>query len=323
MFKISEFVTNEKIKSPTIEAFGKTLCAEGEKNEKIVAIAADLAGSVKLNLFGAQFPDRYFNVGIAEQNMYGIAAGMAKCGLIPFAGTFSVFASLRALDQIHTDICYMNQNVKIIGTHGGTSFGQGGSTHHAIEDLAVIRSLANMTLICPADSNETLLATIAAVNNFGPYYIRLNRGTSPVVYNTDKYGFTVGKAVKLTEGEDATIIACGSAVYQALQAAIKLYDEKNISVRVLDMHTIKPIDKEAIIDAVKDTKHIITAEDHTIIGGLGGAVAEVIAENGQGCMFKRLGINDRFSPMGLPDDLLKIHGIDSDSITKAIEEILK
>ena len=156
----------------------------------------------------------------------------------------------------------------------------------------------------------------------GPYYIRLNRGTSPVVYKDANYGFVVGKAVKLTDGEDATIIACGSAVYQALQAAIKLNEEKGISVRVLDMHTIKPIDKEAIIAAIKDTGHIITAEDHTIIGGLGGAVAEVIAESGLACKFKRLGIQDRFSPMGLPDDLLKIHGIDSASIADAVKALL-
>ncbi|MBR1747978.1 MAG: transketolase family protein [Clostridia bacterium] len=321
MTHFADFVQREQIKAPTIEGFGKELCVLGETNDKIVGLAADLAGSTKVNLFGAKFPDRYFNVGIAEQNMFGIAAGLAKCGYIPFATTFSVFASLRALDQIHTDICYQNLNVKIVGTHGGTSFGTGGSTHHAIEDFAVIRSLANMTLICPADMQETALATRAAVNHYGPYYIRLNRGTNPVIYNTDDYGFAVGKAVKLAEGKDATIIACGSCVYQALKAS-EILEKEGISVCVLNMHTIKPIDKDAILSAIKDTGVIVTAEDHTVIGGLGSAVADVIAENGAGVKFKKLGIQDVFSPMGAPDDLLAIHGINDKGIAEAVKKLL-
>ena len=322
MTTFSSFVEKELKKAPTIEGFGKELCVLGETNDKIVGLAADLAGSTKVNLFGAKFPDRYYNVGIAEQNMFGIAAGLAKCGYIPFATTFSVFASLRALDQIHTDICYQNLNVKIVGTHGGTSFGTGGSTHHAIEDFAVIRSLANMTLICPADMMETALATRAAVYNYGPYYIRLNRGTNPVVYNTEDYGFEVGKAVKMTEGKDATVIACGSCVYQALLAAQSL-EKEGINVRVLNMHTIKPIDKEAILSAIKDTGAIVTAEDHTVIGGLGSAVADVIAENGVGVKFKKLGINDIFSPMGAPDDLLKLHGVDAEGIANSVKALVQ
>lgn len=322
MDRISSFVERELKKAPTIEGFGNELCILGETNDKIVGLAADLAGSTKVNLFGKKFPDRYYNVGIAEQNMFGIAAGLAKCGYIPFATTFSVFASLRALDQIHTDVCYQNLNVKIVGTHGGTSFGTGGSTHHAIEDFAVIRSLANMTLICPADMTETALATRAAVNNYGPYYIRLNRGTNPVVYNTEDYGFEVGKAVRLVEGKDATIIACGSCVYQAIKAA-EILNDAGIQVRVLNMHTIKPIDKEAILSAIDETGCIVTAEDHTVIGGLGSAVADVIAESGKGVKFQKLGIQDRFSPMGAPDDLLKIHGIDMQSIADCVEKLVR
>ena len=200
----------ESTSMATAEIYGKTLVKLGEQNPKIVALTADLKGSTKIGDFAAKFPERTINVGIAEQNMYGMAAGLAKCGFIPFASSFSVFASLRALDQIHTDICYQNVNVKIIGTHGGTSFGQAGSTHHAIEDFAVIRSLVNMTLICPADGIETGKAVEAAANTEGPFYIRINRGFDTNVYADDNYDFEVGKAVLLNEGNDITIIACGS-----------------------------------------------------------------------------------------------------------------
>lgn len=313
----------ESTKLSTSEIYGKTLCELGEKNPKIVALTADLKGSTKIGDFGDKFPDRLFNVGIAEQNMYGIAAGLAKCGYIPFASSFSVFASLRALDQVHTDICYQNVNVKIIGTHSGTSFGQAGSTHHAIEDLAVIRSLANMTLICPADGIETGLAVRAAAETPGPFYIRINRGFDQVVYNTDNYGFKVGKAVMMADGTDLTIIACGSCVYQAVQAAKILDYDHKIKARVLNMHTLKPIDKEAIITAVKDTRRIITVEDHTVIGGLGGAVAEVLAENGKGCAFRRLGLQDAFSAIGLHEDLMAMYEIDANGIVKNALEIMK
>ena len=254
----------ESSKLSTSEIYGKTLCELGEKNPNIVALTADLKGSTKIGDFGDKFPERIFNVGIAEQNMYGVAAGLAKCGFIPFASSFSVFASLRALDQIHTDLCYQNLDVKIIGTHGGTSFGQAGSTHHAIEDFAVIRGLVNMTLICPADGIETGLAVRAAAATPGPFYIRINRGFDQVVYNTDDYGFEVGKAVVMNEGTDITVIACGACVYQAIQAAKILDYDHKIKVRVLNMHTLKPIDKEAILKAVNDTRRIITVEDHTV-----------------------------------------------------------
>lgn len=317
------FTAVESTKLSTSEIYGKTLCELGEKNPNIVALTADLKGSTKIGDFGDKFPDRLFNVGIAEQNMYGVAAGLAKCGFIPFASSFSVFASLRALDQIHTDICYQNVSVKIIGTHGGTSFGQAGSTHHAIEDFAAIRGLVNMTLICPADGIETGLAVRAAAETPGPFYIRINRGFDQVVYNTDDYGFEVGKAVQMTEGTDITVIACGACVYQAVQAAKMLEFDHKLKVRVLNMHTIKPIDREAILAAVQETRRIITVEDHTVIGGLGSAVAEVVVESGKACAFRKLGLQDKFSAIGLHEDLMAMYEIDANGIVKNVLEVMK
>jgi transketolase len=307
----------------TSEIFGKTLCELGDKNPKVVALTADLAGSTKIGEFKSKYPERFFNVGIAEQNLYGVAAGLAKGGYIPFASSFSVFASLRALDQVHTDICYQNVNVKIIGTHGGTSFGQAGSTHHAIEDFAVIRSLVNMTLICPADGIETAHAVRAAANTPGPFYIRINRGFDQTVYGKDDYGFEVGKSVLMHDGTDITIIACGSCVYQAIQAASILENDYKISARVLNMHTIKPIDREAIISAVKETRRIVTVEDHNVIGGLGSAVAEVVVESGKACAFRKLGLQDHFSAIGLHEDLMAMYEIDASGIVKNVLEVMK
>ena len=251
-----------------------------------------------------------------------MAAGMAKAGLVPFLSTFSVFASLRSADQLHTDICYKNVNAKIIATHAGTSFGQAGSTHHAICDLAVCRSIPNLTVICPADGIETYNAVHAAYDNFGPYYIRINRGFDRVLYEDSDYGFEVGKAVTVHEGSDLTIIACGSCVFQAVQAAKFLESADGLKIRVLNMHTIKPIDKEAIIKAVMDTRRIITVEDHNVIGGLGSAVAEVIVEAGKGCAFKQLGIPDKFAPIGLHEDIMSMLGIDQNGIVESVREVM-
>ncbi|MEG1557783.1 MAG: transketolase family protein, partial [Oscillospiraceae bacterium] len=209
----------ESTKLATAEIYGKTLVELGEKDPRVVALTADLAKSTKIGDFQKKFPERFFNVGIAEQNLFGVAAGMAKSGLIPFASTFSVFASMRATDQLHTDICYQKANVKIIGTHGGTSFGQAGSTHHAIEDIAMVRSLANLKVIVPADGYETANAIRAAYEIDGPVYIRINRGFDQVVYNTENYGFEFGKGVLMNDGDDITVIANGSCVFQAIQAA--------------------------------------------------------------------------------------------------------
>lgn len=307
----------------TAEYYGKALCEIGEEHPEVVALTADLGKSTKIGMFGDAFPDRFFNVGIAEQNMFGMAAGMAKAGLTPFLSTFSTFASLRSADQLHSDICYQNVNAKVIATHSGTSFGQAGSTHHAICDLAVTRSLPNLTVICPADGMETVNAVRAAYETPGPFYIRINRGFDRVVYPNTDYGFELGKAVELHEGTDLTIIACGSCVFQAIQAADFLDSSDGLKIRVLNMHTIKPIDREAIEKAVMDTRRIITVEDHTVIGGLGSAVAEVVVEFGKGCAFKKLGLQDEFAPIGLHEDIMSILGIDSNGIIEAVREVMK
>ena len=306
----------------TAEIYGKALVELGREHPEVVALTADLAKSTKIGEFQKEFPDRFFNVGIAEQNMFGVAAGMAKAGLVPFLSTFSQFASLRSADQLSTDLCYQNINAKVIATHSGTSFGQAGSTHHAISDLAVTRSFPNLTVICPADGVETYNAVMAAYETPGPFYIRINRGFDRVLYKDSDYGFEIGKAVTVNEGTDLTIIACGSCVFQAVQAADFLEKADGLKIRVLDMHTIKPIDREAIVKAVMDTRRIITVEDHNVIGGLGSAVAEVIVEAGKGCAFKQLGIQDKFAPIGLHEDIMSTLGIDQNGIIAAVREVM-
>jgi transketolase len=224
---------------------------------------------------------------------------------------------------VHSDVCYQNLNVKIIATHSGTSFGQGGSTHHAIEDMAVVRAFVNMKVICPADGIETANAVKAAYATPGPVYIRINRGFDNVFYEKNDYGFEIGKAVTVNDGTDITIIACGSCVFQAKEAAKILDHDFGIKARVLNMHTIKPIDKDAIMTAVKETRRIVTVEDHSVIGGLGSAVAEVIADGGKACAFTRLGLQDKFSAIGLHEDLMAMNGIDANGIVKAVGDIMK
>lgn len=304
------------------EIYGLTLSELGEEYPEIVGLSADLAKSTKIGTFGEKFPERFFNFGIAEQNMFGVAAGFAKAGLIPFVSTFSVFASMRAAEFLRTDCCYQNLNVKVIATHGGTSFGSAGSTHHATEDLSIVRAFANLTVIVPADAIETAHAVRACMQIQGPVYIRIGRGFEPRVYESFDYEYQVGKAVEMHPGTDITVIACGATVYHAVQAARILKQDDGLSVRVLNMHTIKPIDEEAIMRAVTETRRIITVEDHNIIGGLGGAVAEVIAGGGKGCAFQRVGIPDTFCPHGYPEDLMNLYKIDTDGIIEKVREIM-
>lgn len=317
------YTAAESTQFATAEIYGKALCELGEKHPEVVALTADLGKSTKIGLFGEKFPDRFFNVGIAEQNMFGMAAGMAKAGLVPFLSTFSVFASLRSADQLHTDICYQNVNAKIIATHAGTSFGQAGSTHHAICDLAVCRSIPNLTVICPADGIETYNAVHAAYDNFGPYYIRINRGFDRVLYEDSDYGFEVGKAVTVHEGSDLTIIACGSCVFQAVQAAKFLESADGLKIRVLNMHTIKPIDKDAVVHAAKLSGNIITVEDHNILGGLGSIVADTLLEAGVFAKLKKIGVPDKFIEFGYPEEIYPALGMDSNGIYKTALEVLK
>jgi transketolase len=304
------------------EIYGITLCDLGVQRPEIVGLSADLARSTKIGIFGKKFPDRFFNFGIAEQNMFGVGAGMAKVGLIPFISTFSSFASMRACEFLRTDICYQNLNCKIIATHGGTSFGPAGATHHSIEDLSIVRAIPNLTVIVPADGIETARAVRASMDIRGPVYIRIGRGFEPRVYESEDYEFQIGKAIEMRPGTDITVIACGVAVLHAVQASKLLQEDDGLSVRVLNLHTIKPIDKNAILRAVMETRRIVTFEDHNVVGGLGTAVADVIAESGKGCAFQKVGIPDEFTIIGYPEDLQHYYKIDTDGIMEKVREVM-
>ena len=316
------FTMLDTAKMSTAEIYGQALCELGAEHPEIVGLSADLAKSTKIGAFSDKFPDRFFNVGIAEQNMFGMAAGLAKTGLVPYVSTFAIFTAMRGLDQVHTDICYQNLDVKMIATHAGLSFGQAGTTHHCTEDIAIMRSMANLTVIVPADGIETAHAVRAAYDRKGPVYIRINRGFDQVVYDEPDYGFELGKAVTMRDGTDLTVIACGSTVWRAVEAAAMLERSDGLKVRVLNMHTIKPIDAEAIERAVRETRRIITVEDHNVVGGLGSAVAEVAAGTGKSFSFRRLGVPDCFSIIGLHEDLLAHYGIDENGIAAAVREMM-
>jgi len=304
------------------EIYGRTLAELGKENNKIVGVTADLAKTTAIVHFEKAFPDRFFNVGIAEQNMFGIAAGLAKAGLIPFASTMAVFTCLRGGEQVRTDIAYQNLPVKIIATHAGISFGHAGTTHHCTEDFAVMRSIANMTVICPADGIETSKAVQACIEIPGPVYIRIGRGFEPPCYENDNFTYEIGKAITMKEGTDLTIICCGIAVLQSLQAANTLAEQDNLSVRVINMHTLKPIDRDAIMKAVTETRRILTVEEHNVFGGLGDAVASVIAESGKGCVFKKHGIYDEFAKIGYAEDLYAYYGLDANGIVDQVRNMV-
>ncbi|HNQ86168.1 MAG TPA: transketolase family protein [Deltaproteobacteria bacterium] len=304
------------------EIYGEVLSQLGEKHPDLIALTADLATSTKIGRFGKKFPERFINVGIAENSLFGMAAGLAMAGLKPVVSTFAVFTSLRCAEQVRTDICYQNLNVKIIATHAGISFGQAGSTHHCTEDLAVMRSFANMTVIAPADGFETGNALVAAMDWPGPVYMRIGRGFEPPVHKDQNYPFEIGRAITMRDGKDVTLIGCGVGVLQAMRAA-EVLDGQGLSARVLDMHTVKPIDREAVISAVKDTRRIVTIEDHNIYGGLGTAVAEVIVASGKACAFRKLGVPDCFSIVGYPEDLYHHYGFDADGIVATVSELMR
>lgn len=304
------------------EIYGEVLCKLGEENPKIVGLSADMAKSTKIGKFGDKFPDRFFNAGIAEQNMFGMAAGLAKAGLIPFVSTMAAFTAMRACEQVRTDICYQNLDCKIIATHGGTSFGPAGSTHHCTEDLSIMRSFANMTVVVPADGIETANAVKASVDWPGPVYIRVGRGFEPRYYTEENYGFEIGRAVEINPGTDITLICCGICVLQAAEAAKIMAESDDLSVRVLNVHTVKPIDREAIMKAVEETRRIVTFEDHNVYGGLGSAVADVIAESGKGCAFEKVGIPDCYCEVGYPEDLYSHYNLDTDGIIAKVREVM-
>ena len=297
-------------------AYGEALVKLGQKNDKIVALDADLAHATMSATFAEAFPDRFFNAGIAECNMMGMAAGFAHTGYIPFASTFAMFAAGRAYDQIRNSICYPKLNVKICATHAGITVGEDGATHQMIEDISLMRTIPNMTVICTSDDTQTRWAVNEIAKFEGPVYLRLCRLATPKIYEGEK--FEIGKGVQIGDGTDATIIATGVVVSEAIEAMEELKN-MGINVRVIDMHTIKPIDKDIIIKAAKDTKKLITVEDHNIIGGLGSAVCEVLAENYPTKVY-RMGIKDEFGKSGKADDLLKYFQIDKSAIIKAVTE---
>ncbi|HEM60849.1 MAG TPA: transketolase family protein [Chloroflexi bacterium] len=304
----------------TREAYGRTLLALGRENRDIVVLDADLAGSTKTGLFSAEFPERHFQMGIAEANMIGTAAGLASCGKIPFASTFAVFATCRAFDQLRMSVAYPCLNVKVVATHGGITVGEDGASHHAIEDVALACALPDFVVIVVADAKETEQAIRAVAQHVGPVYVRLSRPSVPVIYQ-DRCDFVIGRAIRLLEGKDLTIVANGLMVSRALEAA-SLLSREGVSARVLDMHTVKPLDKEAVRMAAADTGAIVAAEEHLLQGGLGTAVAQAVAES-RPVPMRFVAIRDQYARSGKPDQLLEMYGLTSQNIVQAAREVVQ
>lgn len=304
----------------TRDGYGDGLVALGEKNKDVVVLTGDLSSSTRANKFQDKFPERFIEVGIAEQNMMGIAAGLALSGKIPFVSSYAVFVPGRCWDQLRVSVCYSNVNVKVAGAHAGISVGPDGATHQALEDVAIVRVLPNITVVVPCDVHEARKTTIASASTAGPFYFRFAREKTPVI-TTEDAPFTVGKAETLREGTDVTIVACGPLVYQSLMAAAEL-EKTGISVKVINNHTIKPIDKLALASAAKDTGAVVTVEEHQINGGLGGAVAEVLGENFPVPM-ERVGMPDTFGESGKPEELLEKYGMSVKKIKESVKAVLK
>ena len=306
-----------KNKIATRQSYGEALAELGEINKDVVVLDADLAGATKTNIFAKKFPDRFFDMGISEQDMISTAAGISTTNKIPYASTFAVFACGRAYDQIRNSVCYPNLNVKICATHCGITVGEDGATHQMLEDINMMRALPNMTVISTSDDIQTKWAVKEISKIKGPVYLRLSRLATPVIYN-DNTNFEIGEGIQFGEGTDATVISTGVTVVEALKAqeALKLQGK---NIRVVDMHTIKPIDKDIIIKCAKETKKIITIEDHSIIGCLGTAVCEVLSEN-YPIKVERMGIKDTFGKSGKAEELMKFFEITSEDIIKKVLE---
>lgn len=301
------------------EAFGKELVELGAKYPNVVVLDADVSCSTQTKLFAHAYPDRFFDVGIAEQDMIATAAGLSLTGKIPFAATFAVFATGRTYDQIRTSVCYQHANVKIIGTHGGITVGEDGATHQALEDISLMRGLPCMTVIVPADCNECAQALQFAAEHDGPVYIRIARNSLPDIYPVD-YKFNPYKANILKEGKDLTIVSNGDVLAEAYKAA-EILASKGIDAEVISVPVVKPFDKETIIESVKKTGFAVILENHSIIGGLGSAVCEALSEDYPARVL-RLGMNDTFGQSGTPKDLLKYYGLDAQSVANRIVEVL-
>lgn len=307
---------DETRKIATRQSYGEALAELGEKNENIVVFDSDLSGATKTSIFAKKFPERFFDMGIAEQDMMSTAAGMSTFGKIPYASTFAVFAAGRAYDQIRNSICYPKMNVKICATHSGVTVGEDGATHQMLEDLGLMRGLPNMTVLCTSDDTETRWAIEEISKIQGPVYVRLCRLATPVIYDENQK-FEIGKAIQIGEGTDATIFATGVVVSEAIKAKEEL-EKQGINIRVVDVHTIKPIDKEMIVKCAKETKKLISIEDHSIINGLGTAIADVLTEE-YPCKLIKLGVKDEFGRSGKATELLEHYGLTAKHIVEAVQ----
>lgn len=308
---------DETRKIATRQSYGEALAELGEKNENVVVFDSDLSGATKTSIFAKKFPERFFDMGIAEQDMMSTAAGMSTFGKIPYASTFAVFAAGRAYDQIRNSICYPKMNVKICATHSGVTVGEDGATHQMLEDLGLMRGLPNMTVLCTSDDTETRWAVEEISKIQGPVYVRLCRLATPVIYDENQK-FEIGKAIQIGEGTDATIFATGVVVSEAIKAKEEL-EKQGINIRVVDVHTIKPIDKEMIVKCAKETKKLISIEDHSIINGLGTAIADVLTE-GYPCKLIKLGVKDEFGRSGKATELLEHYGLTAKHIVEAVQD---
>ena len=311
---------SEVKKIATRESYGNALAELGAQNPNIVVLDADLAGATKTGIFKKAFQERHIDCGIAEGNMMGVAAGLATCGKIPFASSFAMFAAGRAFEQVRNSIGYPHLNVKIGATHAGISVGEDGATHQCNEDIAIMRTIPGMTIICPADDVEARAAVKAAAEYVGPVYMRFGRLAVPVINDEANYKFEIGKGITLKEGKDVTIIATGLEVNESLEAA-KLLEADGISAEVINIHTIKPLDKELVVASAKKTGKVVTVEEHSVIGGLGGAVAEALSEEAPTKML-RIGMMDKFGQSGPAKALIEYYGLDGKSIYEKVKAFL-
>lgn len=305
------------------DSYGKVMAEIAKEDERVVLLTADSLGTTKGTAFYNNAPERVFNFGIAESNMVSAAAGFAIEGKIPVVTGFAFLLALHCAEQVRIDICYANKNVKLVTSATGLAMGTGGPTHHCTEDIPIMRSFANMTIVSPASAIETSIATRACIlGHVGPLYLRLIRGVTPEIYKNDDIGFEIGKAITLKKGGDVTLIATGEPVFLALQAAESLQKE-GIDARVLNMHTVKPIDQKAILKAAEETKGIVTIEEGNVLGGLGEAVASVVCENDKPTKIRKIGINDEYCKIGPTEALWEYHGISEKAIKEAVKSILK
>ncbi|HET6243946.1 MAG: transketolase family protein [Bacteroidetes bacterium] len=304
----------------TRSGFGAGLLELGRKNPNVVALCADLTGSLKMDAFEKEFPDRFFQVGIAEANMMSMAAGLTIGGKIPFTGTFANFSTGRVYDQIRQSIAYSGKNVKICASHAGLTLGEDGATHQILEDLGLMKMLPHMTVINPCDYNQTKAATLAIADHEGPVYLRFGRPKVPVFMPLDQE-FIIGKAIVLNQGTDVSIFATGHLVWKALQAA-EILESKGISAEVINIHTIKPLDNEAILNSVRKTKCVVSAEEHQMNGGLGDSIAQLLGRNFPSPL-EMVAVNDSFGESGTPDELMEKYGLSTEKIVEAVEKVIK